>query len=596
MPPAQPPAQLMERATAAIQGGQYALAESTLRRALASSPHDWRVNQWMAEALYFQKKFEQAAPFARQAVKFNPQSPNSHALHALCLMKAGKYDEAKVHCQRAIDLEPSNPMHWNSLGILFMMRENFEAALEPLERAHAIAPEDPLISINYARVVGDHARTDDAFAILRNVARVHPNDPDLINLMVARTSYLADFDPAEKLALARRQAALCEGPADQPLAPAIHRVTDVGADRVLRIGLLSHDLRQHSCAYFVRPLLKHVERSRATLHCFMTSAKPDEVSDELRELADSWHSVAELPPRKLAEAIASERIDVLIELGGYTMGSGTDACVHRPAPLQMTAIGYPGTLGLRSITHRLVDHITDTPESDAWFSEKLVRLDGCFLCYDKGPGFPAARKADALLADGPIRFGSFNATVKITGATLDLWAQVLRAVPGSTLLLKGHTLGGETTPAFLKNELRKRDVDPARLTCKGRTDSGEHHLRLYDSIDIALETVPYNGTTTTCEALMMGVPVITLQGKEHVSRVGASLLTHAGLSELVASTPEEYVRIASGLDRDRARLREYHASLRAKVLASPLCDGASYARNWVHAIRAVWASLGSPKV
>lgn len=600
MQPAQPPPLLMERAHAAIQGGQYALAESTLRRAIASAPQDWRVNQWLAEALYFQKKFDQARHFAKTAVMANPKSAHSHALFALCLMKSEKYDEAQKHCELATELDPSNAMNWNSLGILWMMRENFERALAPLEKAHALAPADPLISINYARVVGDHAQVDESFEVLRNVEKSHPLDPDLINLMVARTSYLANFDPAEKLALARRVASLSEGPADRPLPTPLHRIAGVGADRPLRIGLVSHDLRAHSCAYFIRPLLRHLDRSRVSVHCFMTSKTEDAVSRELRGLlrepAETWQNISRREPKQMAEAIAKERIDVLIDIGGYTMGTGVEACVFRPAPLQMTAIGYPGTLGMRSVTHRIVDSITDTRESDAWYSEKLVRLNGCFLCYDPGSDVPAPRAVNSSGDTGssiaaPIRFGSFNATTKVTQPTLDLWASVLRTVPTGTLTLKGYTLAGEVTPAYLRTQLEKRGIDPARLTCVGRTETGEHHLRYYDNIDIALETVPYNGTTTTCEAMMMGVPVITLAGREHVSRVGASLLTHAGLPELIAHSPEEYVTIASDLANDRARLLKYHASLRDRLLTSALCNGHTYAKHWLDAVCEVWVSL-----
>ncbi|MFO0857744.1 MAG: tetratricopeptide repeat protein [Phycisphaerales bacterium] len=593
MPPGQPPAQMMERASAAIQSGQYALAESTLRRVLASSPHDWRVNQWLAEALFFQDKAEAATAFAKQAVKARPESSHSHALLAQCLMKTKKFGDAVAHGNKAIELEPNNAMHWNALGACYMMQEKFELALVPLEKARALAPEDPVIAINYTRVIADHARVDESFRMLHAIAPKFPNDADLLNHLVTKASYIDGFDPAEKLSLAKKMARMYEGPEEKPLPPPLHRIADIGAERVLRIGLVSYDFRTHSCAYFIRPILKHVDRSLATLHCFSTCPDEDDVTSELKSHADSWHKVAGLAPEALAKEIAKQKIDVLVELGGYTMGTSLDACVLRPAPLQVTAIGYPGTLGLRCITHRLVDAVTDTRESDAWFSEKLVRLDGCFLCYDPGAGFPAERKSLASRPDAPIRFGSFNATIKITQGTLDLWASVLSAVPGSTLLLKGYTLGGEVTPAYLKQELAKRGVSPERVICKGRLDSDEHHLRLYDSIDIALETVPYNGTTTTCEALMMGVPVVTLEGREHVSRVGASVLAHAGLPELIATSPAEYVKIASELARDRARLSEYHATLRQRVLASRLCDGAAYAKSWFDEIHRTWKSVGS---
>jgi predicted O-linked N-acetylglucosamine transferase (SPINDLY family) len=312
-----------------------------------------------------------------------------------------------------------------------------------------------------------------------------------------------------------------------------------------------------------------------------------------------------MPHHVAAKAIADARIDILIELGGNTVGNGLDLCAFRPAPLQATAIGYPGTLGMRTITHRLVDAITDPPPAnpattpDAWFSERLVRLQGCFLCYDPTldtDSLPPPRATPLSSPHDharPIRFGSFNSPSKITRDCLALWASVLRQVEGSTLLLKGYAMSGSVAPQFIKQSMAALGIDPARIECVGRFASVDHHLRAYDRIDIALDTFPYVGTTTTCEALLMGVPVITLAGREHVSRVGASLLTHAGLPELIAQNPASFAQIAAALAHDRPRLSTYHATLRERLLASPLCDAPSYARRWLAALESIWHSLAA---
>jgi predicted O-linked N-acetylglucosamine transferase (SPINDLY family) len=229
-----------------------------------------------------------------------------------------------------------------------------------------------------------------------------------------------------------------------------------------------------------------------------------------------------------------------------------------------------------------------TPDPQEMYCEKLIRMDGCFLCYDPGPDAPAPRAVPEKGPDEPVTFGCFSATTKISASTLRLWADVLNAVPDSRLFLKGWSLGGKAAPEYIKGQLSKRGVDPSRVECMGRNPGQDSHLRMYDRMDIALDTVPYVGTTTTCEALLMGVPMVSFAGSEHVSRVGLTLLRQVGLEDLVATSPEQYVSIAKGLATDRARLADLHANLRARLLASALCDAASYCRRFERALRDIW--------
>jgi len=593
--PSPPPKALMDRAQSLLRTQDYVQAESVLRRALASSPHDWLVNLWLAETLFFLGKHEQALPFATLAARMQPQNAAPWSILAQCLMRQGKLDEALEPLRQATQLAPDDCLTWNSLGVCHMMREEMELALPPIEKALLLSPSEPLISTNYARILWYHCQSDRSLPILAKLHAAHPQDVDILSNLVAQTNYATSVSPGEKLAMARRLGDAIESPTILARPP-MHRINDIGASRPLRIGLLSHDLRAHSCAHFVTPLLRFVNRGRATLHCFSTTTAPDGVSRHLAALADSWHDISGTPHEAAAKAIANERIDVLIELGGNTMGNGLDICPYRPAPLQITAIGYPGTLGMRSVTHRLVDGITDPPgESDQWFSERLVRIDGCFLCFDPqidDSPLPAPRVSEDD-DSRPIRFGSFNSPAKITRDTLEMWAQVLAKVKNSTLLLKGYALGGEFAPRFIKETIAGLGIDPARVECIGRISHVEHHLRAYDRIDIALDTWPYVGTTTTCEALLMGVPVVTLAGAEHVSRVGASLLTYAGLREFIATDRDAFVRIAAELALDRTRLRNYHSTLRDRLLMSRLCDGKLYASSWLDAIETVWRSRSS---
>lgn len=583
----------MDRAESLLHQRDYAQAESVLRRALATSPQDWRVNHWLAEASFFLDKTDQALAFAKTSARLAPNLSAPYALIGQCLLRKNKLTEALEPLRKAIELAPDDCMTWNSLGVCHMMREEMELALAPIEKAAALAPDDPIIAVNFARVLWYHCQGERSTEMLASLHQRHPHDDAILSNLVAQVNYDVKEPPQRKLELAKRLAAMIEKPAVLAKPP-MHRVADVGAARPLRIGLLSHDLRAHSCAYFTKPILTHVDRARATLHCFSTTASPDEVSKSLAALADSWTDISGKPHDAAARLIADARIDVLIELGGYTMGNGLDICPFRPAPLQVTAIGYPATLGMQTVTHRIVDAITDPPgTSDDHCTERLIRLPACFLCYDPtidAPSLPPPRPAHSDLSR-PIRFGSFNSPSKISNQTIALWADVLRAVEGSTLLLKGYALGGEVAPRFLRDQFSRQGIDPARIECVGRIADASHHLRSYDRIDIALDTWPYVGTTTTCESLLMGVPVITLAGSEHVSRVGVSLLTHAGLPELIAPDRAAFTTIAATLARDRARLSDYHATLRDRLLASALCDAKTYAAHWLTAIESTWRTL-----
>jgi protein O-GlcNAc transferase len=289
----------------------------------------------------------------------------------------------------------------------------------------------------------------------------------------------------------------------------------------------------------------------------------------------------------LAERIRHDGIDILVDLVGHTAMNRLLVFARRPAPIQVTWLGYPNTTGLTAIDYRLVDAVTDPEgEADALASETLVRLPGGFLCYGGHGGAPAPGPAPCL-ATGTVTFGSFNSPPKLSAATLDAWAQVLARLPESRLLLKGKPFADAATRALYLGRLAERGVAPERVELAAWLPD-QAHLALYDRIDIALDPFPYNGTTTTCQALWMGVPVVALRGDRHASRVGASLLTQIGLTDLIADSVEAYVETAIALAGDPARLADLRHSLRPRMAASPLCDATGFARKIEQAYRTMW--------
>ncbi len=319
---------------------------------------------------------------------------------------------------------------------------------------------------------------------------------------------------------------------------------DTTPDRPLVIGVLSADLRTHSVAFFAEPLLRHVP-SWATLKVFSLAATPnDQLTRRFQGLANQWIDAKAMDDVALNKAIRAQQIDVLIELQGHTGGNRLLALADKPAPVIITALGYPNTTGLPSIDWRLVDSITDPPGSESLCTERLLRLDPCFLCYSPPTDAPEPALPPP---SAPLTFGSFNALSKISAATIELWARVLAAVPDSRLLLKTHALSDPSARNNLMERLADAGISRDRVDVVPHTPTIREHLEVYSRIHVALDTTPYNGTTTTCEALWLGVPVVCLAGDRHASRVSASLLAAIGRPDLVARSKDDYVATARSI-------------------------------------------------
>jgi predicted O-linked N-acetylglucosamine transferase (SPINDLY family) len=363
---------------------------------------------------------------------------------------------------------------------------------------------------------------------------------------------------------------------------------DRTSDRPLRIGYLSPDFRRHSVSFFFEPLLAAHDRSRVQVTCYADLPNPDEVSRRLQGLADRWCNVTPLSHQQLADRIREDGIDILVDLAGHTAGNRLPVFAQKPAPIQVSWLGYPGTTGLDAIDARLTDDIADPPgEADRCHSERLVRLPDGFLCYSPPEDAPSVTPLPAISA-GHITFGSFNNPAKITHEAIRAWAAILNNLPNARLLLKGKAFADATTCRRFRRLFAACGIDANRLTTMGMTQSSREHLDLYGQVDIALDTFPYNGTTTTCEALWMGVPVVTLKGKRHAARVGASILHRLELDHLTASSQDDYVAKALTLAGDTAALQALRAGLRERMQRSPLCAPRPFAAAVEDAYRTLW--------
>jgi len=310
----------------------------------------------------------------------------------------------------------------------------------------------------------------------------------------------------------------------------------------------------------------------------------DQVTVRLRTKAEHWRDSSRLSDADFCAAVRADGIDLLVDLAGHTASNRLTAFARRPAPTQLTWLGYPNTTGLTAMDYRITDAYADPDSADRWHSEKLLRLPGPFSCYRPPEESPPVA-ASPCSANGFITFGSFNHVAKLNEPLIHLWAAVLKAVPESRLLLRSRSLADQTAIRHLTGLFGAAAIAQDRLEFSGEEFGVRDHLDQYRRIDLALDSFPYNGATTTCEALWMGVPVVTLAGQTHVARAGLSLLTHAGCAEGIAQTSEEYVRIAAGLASDPAGLARRRAEQRSRVARSPLCDGELFTRSLENALR-----------
>jgi predicted O-linked N-acetylglucosamine transferase (SPINDLY family) len=386
--------------------------------------------------------------------------------------------------------------------------------------------------------------------------------------------YLAPADPAGLFDLHRRYGEMMRR--SRPPRAGERAVTR-DPERRIRVGYVSPNFSRHSVGYFVAPVIAAHDRRRFEVFCYYTHRLSDDATGRIRQSADGWRDVATASDDALEALIREDGIDVLVDLAGHCKGNRLAVFARKPAPLQVTWLGYPDTTGLEAIDVRVTDAVADpAPEADARHTERLWRMDGTFLAYEP----PADSPAIAARRGGePVVFGSFNHVAKLNEPTIALWAEILARVPGSTLVLKSGLFDHADTRDRVLESFERHGVAVARIEVHGwRADRGSH-LALYGAVDIALDTHPYNGTTTTCEALWMGVPVVSRAGVVHMSRVGASILRCVDLGELVAESDARYVDLAVALAGDEPRRAALRTGLRERLRASPLLDHAEFTRR-----------------
>lgn len=564
--------------------GRQEEAIRAFRKALALDPVLAEAHHQIGNALKSLLRFSEAAASLRRASELSPQNAAIWLNLGTALLELSQRNEAIACFQRAIGIEPSRPEAHNILGSSLVDAGRFGEAKKHLLEALRLRPAYPAAHDNLGRALRAQGRASEALGEFRAALAAAPLPGTHSNLVYA-LNFVPGLAPAEVFAGHRHWAELHAAPLRSEHRPLANSPEP---ERRLRIGYVSPDFIHHAVAYFIEPVLAAHDRNRIEVFCYANVLVPDAVTARLQTLSDHWRDIARLTDGQVAALIREDKIDLLVDLAGHTARHRLLVFARQPAPVQITWLGYPNTTGLEAIDYRVTEALSDPPgQTDCFYSEKLLRLPEGFCCYRPPTEAPTVGAAPAL-KNGYITFGSFNHFAKINPAILDLWARLLARLPLSRLLLKARSLADPETAALVLAAFAQRGVAEARLSLRSDELSVAAQLDLYNGVDIALDPFPYNGTTTTCEALWMGVPVVTLAGQTHVSRVSAGLLTNLERSEWIAHSEDEYIEKCIGLAFDLSALADARSAQRERMRLSPLCDAPRFIGHLESAYRDIW--------
>jgi|CXWL01.1.fsa_nt_gi predicted O-linked N-acetylglucosamine transferase (SPINDLY family) len=570
---------------AAYQLGRIPAAIDLLGRAHAAAPRDHVCEMRFALALLAAHRPGEAEAHFRHAVLLQPDFVEGWENLAYGLKTQDRLPEAIACHERIAALRPDYAPGWYNFGLTLSLAGRCAEALACHDRALAADPKFTLGRFGRAQACHQLHRMPEAVADYRNFLAVQPRHHEARSYLLFALHSIEGISRrelfAEHVAYGRSV-----GAKPDPALP-----NSPEPERRLRVAFLSPDLRTHSVAYFLEPLVAHLDRAAFEVCLYHDHFREDEVTARLRGLAAVWRNFIGQPGEAVETAIRADAPDILIDLAGHTgMTNRLPLFARRLAPVQVTYLGYPNTTGLPAMDYRFTDGIAD-PVGDAeeFATEQLVRFAPTAWAYVPPVEAPEVQVPPGL-ARGHITFGCFNNPAKITDAMLALWARILLTVPDSRLCLKGAGFSDPAQQTRFKEAFVRAGVAPGRIEYLERTADTRAHLACYQRVDIALDTSPYNGTTTTCEALWMGVPVVTLTGDRHMARVGASLLAACNHPQWAASDEEAYVATAVGLAADLTRLAVLRAGLRDDLRRSALLDHAGQAKRFGEALRVCWAT------
>lgn len=562
--------------------GQFQQAVEAHRRAIALQPGFANALTNLGVALNELGQFEEAIATHRRALEFAPQSPQVHHNLSSVLLNLGRWSEAEAVCRQALTLQPRYPKALCNLAAVLTRQYRYAEAESTLRQVVSLEPHSGDALSRLGNLLMEQGRPEEAILLHRRAVEL-----DSGNSLIHEKALLCEqYIPGVTVArLAEAHAVWARHQVQTSALPRRSWPNSLDSERPLRLGFLSSDLGNHPVGYFLIGVIENLDRCQATAICYNDRASPDALNARFRAAADQWREVKGLSHPEVADLIRQDQIDILFDLAGPT-SQRLPVFAARAAPIQMTWIGYVGTTGLPSMDYVVADARQVLPGTEESYCEKIFRLPDGYVCFDPPSEAPLVGPLPAD-RNGSVTFGSFNNLVKVNSQVIALWARILQRVPNSRLMLKFFALADPTVRSHFTRAFSAHGIDSPRLLLSPGCPRAEF-LAHYNQIDIALDTFPYGGGLTTCEALWMGVPVITCPGETFASRHALGHLTNVGLTLPIARDFQHYADLAVELAADLPRLGRLRSSLRSQVAASPLCDPKQFAGNLAMGLRQIW--------
>jgi len=565
--------------------GKMEDAEKCYRDVLRYQPEHAEAWHHLGLIAHHMGRNDLAVQWLNKAAELSPKDPYVRNNLGEAYRALGRGGDAIACYEAAIERGGTLAIFYNNMGIVMALLGRMTEAINCWTKAIELDPDYAEAHNNLGNVYLEQSMIEKAVECHRKAIKLKPYYTAAHSNLLRDLNHVLDMT-GEQILEEHREFWRVQTANIQQLT---HKNTR-DPERPLRVGYISPDFREHSVAFYFEPILSRHDRSKFQAFCYAHVVNPDAVTARLRTQAYGWRSIVGVNDDKLAQFIQEDQIDILIELAGHTAQNRMMTLAYKPAPVQASFLGYPFTTGGSVVDWKITDPYAD-PEgmTEKFYSERLLRLPKTAWCYRPAPMTPGVGPLPATFQpSNPFTFGSFNSYAKVSPVVVDMWARILLAMPAARLFLKANGLSNATTQEHIFGMFEARGVPRNRLILMGKEPTTVSHLARYSQVDLALDTYPYDGTTTTCESMWMGVPVVSLAGNHHISRVGFSLLTNVGLTELIAQTPDEYVDIAVKLASDLPRLAAMRAGLRDRMLRSPLMDEEAFVRGFEDALRRAW--------
>ena len=597
-------------------------AEDIYKNILLDSPGYVKAQINLGSLYLLEKRWKKAYERYAIAERSTPDDPELMSNIGVALLHLKELAEAERYCYKAVELNPSFTGGYLNLAIVLETSEKLDECAEVYIKLMEL---DPLREEAYSFLISHYVDMDEygnacelcdcvldspgeLGDVLGSCLTVYATARKWNKYKACLKSMDEDYRHANQLKVPVKQNLLGYHYTNFLTAEEIYIRTKLVARRIegslsgchfnkynserdkhkkLKVGYVSPDFRMHSVAHFITPILEYHNKQEFEIYCYYNHNYTDSKTEQIKRLADRFFEVSEMNDSELAQKINNDQIDILIDLAGHTGRSRLAMFAYKPAPIQITYLGYPNTTGLSPIDFRITDAYAD-PDGANLYTETLIKLPQSFLCFGK-LDFEGMVTDAPVIKNNYITFGCFNNSLKIAEEDVELWSKLLLRIENSRLLLKGRGIDSRFVQENMLGEFKNCGVNSERIIFLSRTETLDEHYNCYKSVDIALDTFPYNGTTTTCDALWMGVPVITLYGNHHAQRVTGSILANADLGNLIAKNPEQYIKIAIELSSDYKNLNSVRKNIWKKIRASILCDPKGFMKHLESAYRSAWA-------